>query len=294
LPRRGAVKVSWPGRGGVVVGIGRSVMARPSLSAGRGPSRTSTCHVHVVPSSTEPLFEYSGCVAVQLAPSPPTLLQCQVASLLYAGPRSWLAGTTAASVLGFIPAEPHARVHVLAPPTVKPRTLQWVTIRRTYLLDERLVEKGPLRLSCRPRAVMDAAALLPDDTARGLLIDMVRQRLVRLDDLTHWVEARETTGRPRLRALLHEAAAGAWSVPEADLATLVRSSHVLPGAMLNPALKDMRDKRLTTPDVWFDDVGMAVMVHSRQFPFGLPAVGRHGHRRLRPVRLSHRRGRRDA
>ena len=38
--------------------------------------------------------------------------------------------------------------------------------------------------------------------------------------------------------------------------------------MLNPALKDMQDKRLTTPDVWFDDVGMAVMVHSRQFHSG--------------------------
>lgn len=48
-------------------------------------------------------------------------------------------------------------------------------------------------------------------------------------------------------------------------ATLVRSSRVLPGAMLNPALKHMQDKRLTTPDVWFDDVGMAAMVHSRQF-----------------------------
>jgi hypothetical protein len=45
----------------------------------------------------------------------------------------------------------------------------------------------------------------------------------------------------------------------------MRSSRVLPSAMLNPELKDMHEKRLTTPDVWFDDVGMAVMVHSRQF-----------------------------
>lgn len=38
--------------------------------------------------------------------------------------------------------------------------------------------------------------------------------------------------------------------------------------MLNPGLKDMHDKRRTTPDLWFDDVGMAVMVHSRQFHSG--------------------------
>ena len=190
-----------------------------------------------------------------------------MAALLYGGARSWLAGPSAATVLGFLPVEPHARVYVLAPPTVKPRALEWVTIRRTYLLDERLVEKDSLRLSCRSRAVVDAAAVLPDDTARGLLIDVMRQRRVRLDDLTHWIEARETTGRPRLRELLHEAAAGSWSVPEADLATLVRSSRVLPRVMLHPGLKDMHDKRLT-PDLWFDDVGMAVMVHSRQFHSG--------------------------
>jgi len=64
--------------------------------------------------------------------------------------------------------------------------------------------------------------------------------------------------------------------------------------MLNPRLKDMHDKRLTTPDLWFDDVGMAVMVHSRQFHSGALQWGHHGHRRLRPVELSHRRGRRDA
>ena len=38
--------------------------------------------------------------------------------------------------------------------------------------------------------------------------------------------------------------------------------------MLNPELKDLTERRLTTPDVWFDDVGMAVMVRSRAFHSG--------------------------
>lgn len=38
--------------------------------------------------------------------------------------------------------------------------------------------------------------------------------------------------------------------------------------MLNPELKDRAERGLTTPDVWFDDVGMAVMVHSRAFHAG--------------------------
>lgn len=116
-----------------------------------------------------------------------------------------------------------------------------MSIRRTYLLDERVVENGPLRVSCRARAVVDAAAVLPDDRARQLMIDVVRRRLVRLEDVTHWVEARQTSGRPRLRSIVREAAAGAWSIPEADLAAVVRSSTTLPVPMLNPELRDFRN-----------------------------------------------------
>jgi hypothetical protein len=205
---------------------------------------------------------------VLLDPSVPTPHQRQVAALLYAGPGSWLAGPTAAAVLGFLPEDAEPRVHVLGPPNIRPRNVHGLTVRRTYLLDDRVIERGPLRLSCRPRAVVDAAAVLPEDSARGLVIEVVRRRLVRLEDVTHWVEARETKGRLRLRRILQEAAAGAWSVPEADLAILVQSSNVLPAPMLNPELKDLAERRLTTPDVWFDDVGMAVMVHSRAFHAG--------------------------
>jgi hypothetical protein len=206
---------------------------------------------------------------VLLGSSLPTLHQRHIAAQLYAGPQSWLAGPTAAVVFGFMAEDAVTRVHVLGPPKVKPREAQWVTIRRTYLLDERVVENGPLRVSCRARAVVDAAAVLPDDRARGLVIDVIRRRLVRLDDVTHWVEARETAGRPRLRSIVREAAAGAWSIPEADLAALVRTSTILPTPMLNPELKDVAERRLTTPDAWFEDVGMAVMIHSRQFHAGV-------------------------
>lgn len=198
-------------------------------------------------------------------PTPP---QRHVAAQLYAGPQSWLAGPTAAVILGLLPEEGDRRVHVLVPATSKPRAINGVIVRRTRLMNERLVQRGPLRVSCRPRAVVDAAAVLPESAARSFIIDVVRRRLVRLDDLTHWVEVRQTDGRVRLRRALQEAAAGAWSAPEADLAALVRTSRVLPTAWLNPGLQDDTGIRLTTPDVWFDDVGMAVMIHSRQFHAG--------------------------
>jgi hypothetical protein len=145
----------------------------------------------------------------------------------------------------------------------------WVSIRRTHLLDERLVQRGSLRWSCAARALVDAAADAPTAAdARAMVIAAVQDRRVRLDDVQHWVEARRPNGRRVLREALREAAAGAWSLPEADLLRLIRTSRVLPEPWPNPGLVDGAGRRLTTPDVWFDDVAMAVMVHSRQFHAG--------------------------
>src|SRR6476646_4422297 len=110
---------------------------------------------------------------------------------------------------------------------------------------------------------------MPPDEARALIIEAVQRRLVRLDDLSHWIEARRPNGRVVLRRALAEAAAGAWSLPEADLARLMSRSSVVPEPWLNPELRDATGCRLTTPDVWFDDVAMAVMVHSREFHAGV-------------------------
>jgi hypothetical protein len=70
-----------------------------------------------------------------------------------------------------------------------------------------------------------------------------------------------------LRNALAEAEQQAWSVPEADLAALVRTSTVLPEMWANPSLR-VGDVRLPTPYGWFDDVGLAVQVHSRQYHAG--------------------------
>ena len=102
-----------------------------------------------------------------------------------------------------------------------------------------------------------------------MIIDAVQQRLVRLDDVSHWVEARRSEGRRRLRAALAEAALGAWSLPEADLLRLVGVRGGRPQPWANPTLHDHVGRRLTTPDLWFDDVALAVMVHSRTFHSGV-------------------------
>ena len=207
---------------------------------------------------------------ILLDPGLPTDEQRLVAALLFAGDDSWLAGPTAAAVHGLPGCSLTAPIHVRVPPHRTSRTVSWVTVTRSYMTDERLVERGPLRVSCTARALVDAAASCPDDgRARAMVIEAVQQRLVRLDDVAHWVEARPSDGRRRLRRAVADAAAGAWSLPEAQLLDLVQRSTVLPRPWANPVLVDTNGRRVTTPDVWFDDVALAVMVHSRTFHAGV-------------------------
>ena len=199
----------------------------------------------------------------------PSDLQRCIAALLYAGPQSWLSGPSAGALHRVVAPTPRSRVHLLVAAPGRPRDVGWLSIRRTHLVDERLVTDGVLRYSCLPRAVVDSAAAMAPDEARALIIETVQRRLVRLDDVSHWIEARRPNGRAVLRRALAEAAAGAWSLPEADLARLMSRSSVLPEPWLNPELRDVDGSRLTTPDLWLDDVAMAVMVHSREYHGGV-------------------------
>jgi hypothetical protein len=207
---------------------------------------------------------------VLLEPGLPSVNQRLVAAQLFAGPDAWVAGGTAAAVYGMPGCVVSPPVQVLVPPHRTPRSVGWVRVSRSYLLDERIVTRGPLRLSCRARALVDAAAGATDQAAaRALVIEAIQQRLVRLDDVAHWIEARSNHGRRRLRQALDEAALGAWSVPEADLLRLVEDDRRLPRPWANPVLHDPAGRRLTTPDLWIDDVALAVMVHSRSFHGGV-------------------------
>ena len=53
------------------------------------------------------------------------------------------------------------------------------------------------------------------------------------------------------------ASSGAWSVPEAILIEALGRSARLPQVWANPQVR-MGDRLLTSPDVWLDDVAMAV------------------------------------
>jgi hypothetical protein len=61
-----------------------------------------------------------------------------------------------------------------------------------------------------------------------MLIEAGQQRLVRLDDMSHWSEVRSGHGRRRVRNALAEASRGARSLPEADLLRLLSHDETLP------------------------------------------------------------------
>jgi hypothetical protein len=143
-----------------------------------------------------------------------------------------------------------------------------VDVRRTVRPDPHPWERPPLVLVSRQRAVAVAARdCRTDRDAAAVVLEAVERRLVRLDDLRNELEAGPRAGSARLRRAVEAAELGAWSVPEADLAASVRTSRALPAMWANPALR-VGDVRLPTPDGWFDDVGLAVQVHSKRYHAG--------------------------
>jgi hypothetical protein len=203
---------------------------------------------------------------VQLSNGLPSEQQRLMAALLFAGPKSWLAGPSAAAVHGIGGLSVSDPVHVLVPAPLRSRAHAWVLVRNTTLLDEPILRRGPLRISCPARAAVDAAAAAPsDEQACAVLVSAAQSRKARLTDLAHWTLARGQVGSRRLHEGLALAAAGAWSLPEAELLRLLASSTVLPGVWADPEVRDTSGQRLTTPDAWFDDVALAIMVHSRQW-----------------------------
>jgi len=189
-----------------------------------------------------------------------------VAGLLWAGDRAVLAGATAAAAHGITTADPRGRVHLVVPAPLSSRRSGFAEARRTLLHDADAVTRGPVRLSSPARAAVDAARAEPTEGARSaILIEAVQRGLADVDDLAEWVHRLRTRDAAVLRRPLEHAASGAWSVPESELLQLVAGSTVLPPAWANPWLERPDGSALTAPDAWFDDVAMAVMVHSRRY-----------------------------
>jgi hypothetical protein len=191
-----------------------------------------------------------------------------VAAALFAGPDCSLTGPAALSWYGVrATARDHTKLFV-GPRERADRSYGLVTVRRSILVDPDVRVSGCLRVCSPARAVVDAArACRTQDRADALAIEGVQKGLATVADLTHWLAIGNRRGSVRVRKAIEAAATGAWSVPEADLLDLLATSRVLPEVWANPRLVSARGTRLLTPDGWVDEVGLALMVHSRQHHF---------------------------
>lgn len=204
----------------------------------------------------------------QLDRRPTERVRREVAALLLAGPGAALSGLTAAARLGVQSADPGDTVHVLVPAPRVGRRVAWASLTRTHRPDPLTITRGALVLSSPARAVLDAATQSgARDTATAIGIEAVQRRLVTVDELVHELAQRNRRGSALARLAAQAAGTGSWSPPEALLLQALEQSSVLPHVWPNPELR-VGPTRLSTPDLWFDDVALAVMVHSRRFHSG--------------------------
>jgi hypothetical protein len=192
-----------------------------------------------------------------------------VAGQLLAGPEAVLSGPSAAAWHGVLAATTDGVVHLQVPAHLAARRHGFVSVRRTTRPDLAAWVRGPLRVASPARAVVDAARQARSPAqCRGVMIEAVQRRLVRLRDLRHELESGPVRGRALPRLALAEAESGAWSVPEADLVGVLSGSRILPHVVANPLLVTASGERLPTPDAWIDEVGLAIQVHSRRYHAG--------------------------
>lgn len=191
-----------------------------------------------------------------------------IAALLYAGEHAVAHGATAATWYGLGCADDHGIVRVLVPRNYATRQCRWVRVRRSSVPFDHHVD-GPRRFVNVQRAVVEAArdAAGPED-AEAVVIEAVQRRLATLEGLASLNDRLGRRGSSLATRALAAAAVGTWSVPEAGLYRLCASSRVLPEMWCNPDLFGIDDRRLITPDGWLDDVGLALMVHSRRWHDG--------------------------
>jgi hypothetical protein len=189
-----------------------------------------------------------------------------IAAQLYAGPKAYLTSWTAAAWYGVEAAREMTILRLSVPAHCASRRSGPVLVTRTTRVDDDVSERGPLRLASRARAVVDAARETQGERrAQAIVIEAVQRRIVRVEEVRHELECGARQGRAQVRRAIEAAEMGAWSVPEADLLDVLAESAVLPTAWANPMLTSLDGERLPTPDVWLDDVGIAVQVHSRAY-----------------------------
>jgi hypothetical protein len=205
---------------------------------------------------------------------PPTERQLLRAALLRAGPRSALAGLTAARLDGFKGFDDKATfadrpIHVLIPYGYKRHTpplgLNVVTHYSQRLGDADVHPTRQPRRTRVARSLIDAAAWMPTDRGTmAVLAAGVQQRLVRVADLQQMAGRMETLRRRKMIIeFLGDIAGGSQALSELDFVRLVVRPFGLPVPSRQAARLDRRGRRRWVDAAW-DDRKVAVEIDGAQ------------------------------
>jgi hypothetical protein len=193
----------------------------------------------------------------------PTVLQQEMAAMLYAGRGSVITGLAAVR-------QHHIRgpaaefIDVLVPASRKRQDAAFVRLHRTARLPGRVWSLGPLHYALPARAVADAArglASLRD--VRAMVADAVQRGTCQVPDLSAELDQGPNVGSALLREALTDVADGIRSAAEGDLKDLLAKSG-LPMPLFNASLYD-GSAFVAKPDAWWPEFGVALEVDSQEW-----------------------------
>ncbi|MFC4950418.1 hypothetical protein [Pseudonocardia sp. GCM10023141] len=201
---------------------------------------------------------------VALHNGPPTRDDRRRAALLYAGPGAVLTGLDALQPHGMerMPS-PSGPVHLLVPADRRRVGAGRVLVERTENLP--VAELGRWPLAPIQRVALDFTRRTSDrNEVRSALAEVVQRGRCTPAQLNAELAAGSGRGSALPRLVLEEISDGVRSVAEANARRLVLRSG-LPAPMWNAKLYDRNGLFIAMPDAWFDDVGMAWQIDSKEW-----------------------------
>lgn len=193
----------------------------------------------------------------------PTTAQKEIATRLYAGPRSAITGVAALRHYG-LRAPSASAMSVLVPTTRTRHVRDFVAVWPTTRMPREVNCDGLVRFAVPARALVDACREVAGSREmRALVAAAVQQGRCRIDALRGELERAPVRHSAWLRRALAEVADGIRSVAEGDLRDLLLKSH-LPMPMFNAHLY-AGQTLIAIADAWWPEAGVAVEVDSREW-----------------------------
>jgi hypothetical protein len=193
----------------------------------------------------------------------PTIVQQQMAAMLFAGPGSVITGP-AALRYHRVRGPSSELVDILIPASRKRRDSAFVRVHRTSRMPDRASRFGSLRYALPARAVADTTrdlASLRD--VRALVADAIQRNRCEIQELRAELAAGPNIGSALFREALTDVAEGIRSAAEGDLKDLLKSSG-LPMPLFNATLF-AGNTFVAKPDAWWPEFGLAIEVDSHEW-----------------------------